>query len=186
MKRIFYVLCIAFIVVFSCSKDNSSDEEVVNDDVTDSIENSIIGGFVYSNNIELTFLNQEGEDLLNDSTNGYLSYPQLYYLVDGEVVKAQKYDPQIGSETGTYLITETDPYILRCFLYEGKENVLSDEDGIITGTSTNYLGFNGEITDTIKTQWKYIEDNGSFYWTTAWIDGNELSNEDGDSFTVVK
>lgn len=180
MKTILYLLFVVLILALGCSKDNSDN----NEDSTEVIYGEY--SYVYSNIIKLIFKNQEGEDLLNDSTENYLSEPQLYYLVDGVITKPQDYDPQISSETGTHLITESDPYELKCSLYPGRDSILSDNDGIQTGISINYLGFSGEITDTIKTQWRYNENTGSYSWRTAWINGEELSIDDGNTFTIIK
>ncbi len=171
MKKNISLLYI-IITLISCNKENNDSDE----------SNS---SSFFSNSIDLIFKNQDGEDLLNDSTDNYLSEPQLYFFINGEKIKAQDYDPQIGSETGTYLITESDPYELRCFLYDGQENVLHDSDGIQTGINTNYLEFNGEINDTITTQWEHVDDNGSFYITKVWING-ELRTEVGDVFIIEK
>lgn len=169
MAKFCYLMFMIFVSI-SCSNEQDDSET----------ESTLI-----SNSINLIFKNEKGDDLLNDSVNGYLSDPQLYYLIDGERIKAQEYDPQIGSETGTLLITESDPYELRCFLYDGTENVLSDSAGIQTGINTNYLELNGEITDTITIQWEFIEKNGTFSIMKVWIN-SELQTETGDTFSIIK
>ncbi len=159
-----------FCLLFSCSKDSNED-------------NNEESSFYLNSDVNLSLVNENGEDLLNSTTEGYFSDIQLYYVVDGEKIKAQEYDSQCGGENGTLLITETTPYKLRCFTYDYYESISDDSGEIFTGTSIALLELSSEITDTITTEW---ETNLVDYFTVTkvWYNG-ELKSID-ESFTIIK
>lgn len=166
MKNLIRVVSLSLLII-SCS---SNDDEV-NQSVID------VG-------IDFSLLNQEGEDMLNSETANYFSEMQLYYLINGEKIKVQDYNPQIGDHNGTMLITESSPYRLRCFTYCcGYEGITSDEDGIKRGVSIAYLELNKEVTDTIKTEWE-LKEGKYFVNRKVWYNGELKSVE--EPFTVIK
>lgn len=135
--------------------------------------------------VDIHFLNEQNEDLLSTNTPDHYNYDniKLYYLVEGEVVLTSDYDPQLGN--AMMLITETNPYYLRCFTYANEnDGIISDSNGVVTGISYTYLKLNNEDTDTIKTEWQSV--NGkSFVNTKVWYNG-EFHLLDGKPFRVTK
>lgn len=167
-KLIFFTISI---LIMSCSKDQNLEVNNFNLDVS----------------VDFSILNSNGEDLLNPKTLGYFPFAgmQLYYEIDGIRIAVQDFDPQAGGNNGIMLINETVPYRLRCFPYShGDEGLVKDENGIKTGISIAYLKLNGEVTDTIKTEWESKEDK-YFINTKVWY--NDVLQESAHKvFSVVK
>ncbi|MGV8945106.1 MAG: hypothetical protein ACOH1N_01635 [Lutibacter sp.] len=149
MKKIIFLTI--SILIMSCSNDHTSEQNE----------------FVITSDVNFNILSQNGADLLNSATTDYFSTDnmQLYYLIGGEKIKVQDFDPQIGGKNGIMLGTETTPYFLRCFTYShGDEGLIKEENGIKTGIAIAYLELNGEVTDTIKTEWESKE--GKYFRNT--------------------
>jgi len=167
-KLIFFTISI---LIISCSDNGISEENNVYVNV----------------GVDFSILNSNGEDLLNSATLGYFPFAgmQLYYEINGKKIAVQDFDPQVGGNNGIMLITETVPYRLRCFTYNhGDEGLVKNENGIKTGISIAYLELNGEVTDTIKTEWESKEDK-YFINTKVWY--NDVLQESADKvFSVVK
>lgn len=141
--------------------------------------------FAYSINVDFKVLNQEGKDLLNPETEGFFEENslQLYYLINDNLVLAQEYDPLIGSDNGIMLISETTPYRLRIFSNPNTSEYISEENGIKYGQNITYLKFSEEDTDTIVTEWEYMEDHYLGY-SKLWYNGVE--HNPGEVFTIIK
>ena len=140
---------------------------------------------VYSIAVDISFLNNQGQDLLNSNTPDYYNYKnfELYYLVKDEIVSVADYDSLLIN--GMMLVTESNPYYLRCFTYANEnDGVISESDGVITGISYTYLKLNDTETDTIKTEWESIK-NKSFVNTKVWYNG-VLYIPDGKPIDIIK
>lgn len=140
---------------------------------------------VYSIAVDISFLNNQGQDLLNSNTPDYYNYEdfELYYLVKDEIVSVADYDSLLIN--GMMLVTESDPYYLRSFTYANEnDGVISESDGVITGISYTYLKLNDTETDTIKTEWESIK-NKSFVNTKVWYNG-ALYIPDGKPIDIIK
>ena len=166
MNKIFILLLSC--IVFSCDSNTP--------------ENGYDCCTVVDLDIDFSFTNEKGEDLLNPETDGYYSLDsiQLYYLINNEKVKVQDYDLQMGGNNGLLLITEMNPYALRCFTSGSAfEEIRNSEEKELNGQSINYLELNSETTDTIRTEWEYGE--GYFVVTKVWF--NDMECEiDGYNF----
>lgn len=150
-------------------------------------DDSRTNNFILNSAIEFRILTPDGDDLLNSETSGHFSLQdmQLYYLINGEKTKVQDLDPQIGGNNGIMLITEGATYSLRCFTYSNRDEWLTHEkDGVKTGRSVAYLELNGEVTDTIKTEWESKE-NKYFVIKKVWYN-NELHEPAEEIFSVIK
>jgi hypothetical protein len=137
-----------------------------------SKEKTTLNGAVVNTKAEFSILNEDGDDLLNPATKGYLPFTKfkLYYLINGQKIAAQDFDSQIGGTNGMMLITEKQPYTLRCFTYcHGDEGLISEIEGIKRGIAIAYLEINDQITDTIKTEW--IHKPGYFVNEKLWYNG---------------
>ncbi len=169
MKLLYFALII--MCFSSCTKKDNTDQ----DDTTSNFYKDV--------DVNLSIINETGDDLLNPATDSYFSDIQLYYVIDGIKVKAQDYDSQIGGENGILLINETTPYKLRCFTCDNDDDASSDSGGIKTGTHIALLQLNDEITDTITTEWETNVDE-YFTVTKVWYNGDLKSIN--ESFTITK
>jgi hypothetical protein len=165
-----FILIAVIILNMSCSKDEESSKNVV-----------------VSVGVEFYILNQTGDDLLNSATHGYFSYDKikLYYLINGEKVAVQDFDPQVGGNNGLMLNSEKKPYTLKCITYNHGENgLISDIDGVKTGIAIAFLELSEGITDTIKTEWESKE--GKYFVNKKiWYNG-ELHEPVDSAFEVRK
>jgi len=168
MKYLYIILTILFA---SCSKNDSTQQNLVNMNISVAVD--------------ISFINNQNEDLLNCNTLGCYNYEnfELSYLVDGNIVSVYDYDPQLNN--GMMLIKETNPYVLRCFTYSNEnDGIVSDTNGIVTGISFAYLKLNDEEIDTLKTEWVFIK-NKSFINTKVWYN-DDLYPLDGKPINVIK
>jgi len=142
MKTLITILFL--LIIFSCS--DNDDEPVC--------------CFVLNNGVKFNILNQQGEDLLNDSTPEYFPVEEmtLYYLINDEKIEAQHMLGGLEND-GIGLSTDSNPYYLSCLsnIYDG-DLTIDEETGIGTGISITYLQLNNQVTDTIKTEWESKED----------------------------
>ncbi|WP_081208916.1 hypothetical protein [Salegentibacter sediminis] len=165
----FMMLLFLLLVTAGLSTGCSKGDEVTNEEEANA---------VVATGLDLVFLNEDGEDLLNPSTKNHLSRDKmaLYYLVDGKKVVASEFDPDIGRHQGIMLIDETEPYSLRIFTARNLKDVNSEKEGEKRGTSISYLELGNGITDTIKTEWK--AKTGLFVNLKVWYNGEELENRE--------
>lgn len=142
---------ITIVIAFSCSKEKS------------------IRGFVLETNVDFNVLNETGEDLLNPATPGYFPFEdmKLFYLINNERVEV--FDPYMDLPSNIMLITETSPFRLRCFTYDGEEGFTHEENGVKIGTAIAFLEFNEYDTDTIITEWASKENY--FVNKKVWYNG---------------
>ena len=147
MKKQIYLLFVLFLVIMFAS-------------CTEKVKPTPNPDYMnYGIAVDISFLNNQGQDLLNSNTPDYYNYKnfELYYLVKDEMVSAADYDSQLGN--GMMLVTESNPYYLRCFTYANEnDGVISESDGVVTGISYTYLKLNDSETDTMKTEWGSIKD----------------------------
>ena len=128
MKKQIYLLFVLFLVIMfaSCTEKvkPTPNPDYMNYDIA----------------VGISFLNNQGQDLLNSDTPDYFDYRNfdLYYLVNGEMVSVADYDSLLIN--GMMLVTESDPYYLRSFTYANEnDGVISESNGVVTGTSYTYL-----------------------------------------------
>lgn len=175
MKNILLLL----IVFFAACTDK--EEEVLK-----PCEGTIPSGINLDFAITCSYLNQNGEDLLNPSTQDFLSFDnmKLYYLIDGEMVEAQDSNSMVYNQSVLNLIKEVNPYVLMVFTYhQGTDGIISEEGGIKKGASTAYLILNEFDIDTIKTEWE----SGPSYFINTYISYNgQLPDNETKSFTIIK
>lgn len=165
MKFSIFVLILFAGFLTGCSED----DDVLNE----KEENAIV-----ETALDVSFLNEKGEDILNPNTENHLSREKmnLYYLVDEEKVLASNFEPDIGQHKGIMFIDETEPYSLRIFTARNLKDVTIEKEGEKRGTSISYLDLGNGITDTIKTKWKAKP--GLFVNLTVWYNGKELENKE--------
>jgi hypothetical protein len=160
MKKI--ILISVIILTISCSK--KIDEEQ--------------NGVVVSVDVDFHILNQNGDDLLNPATAGYLHVEnmKLYYLINGERIEV--YDTLMQYPRNIGLNTESTPYSLGIGTYEGEYGLISEVDGVKTGIAIALLEFSEGITDTIKTEWESKETKCRYFVNRkVWYNG-ELHSPD--------
>lgn len=173
-KILLAILCTSFV---ACSERSHNIEEVLlqeNNGAT--LECAII----------VRYLNQDGEDLLDPTTQDYYSFDnmKLYYLINGERVEARDSNPLAANQSMLRFIEETDPYSLMAFTYhEGDVDVISEDNGIKKGASTAYLVLNENDTDTIMSKW--VSGPGYFLNTEVWYNG-QLPDLESTTFIILK
>ncbi len=143
MIKIVYVLL--FLLIVGCKEDKEMEEPGPID-----CYNLRVG-------LQLSFLNQKGEDLLSSDTESYFPFEpmRLRHDINGRIQEV--YNPLLDSPRGISLTTKTSPYRLRVRTYGGKEGITSDQDGIQKGENIAYLQLNEQITDTLRTEWEASE-----------------------------
>jgi hypothetical protein len=176
MKNILFLLLI--VVFAACSE---KEEELLKPAIDSSI-NGVNLDFA----VTLSYLNRNGEDLLNPSTLNSLSFDsmKLYYLIDGVMVEARDSNPMAYDQSALRFIKEVNPHVLMAFTYHhGDEGLVSEENGIKKGVSTAYLVLNEQDTDTIQTEWE----SGPNYFTNMYVSYNgQLPDIESNCFTVIK
>lgn len=129
LARIFIAIPILFLLNWSC------------DDTT-------AFGFLISNDIFITVLNSEGEDILDPNHPSAIDLTQIrvYYELDG--VKTE-----INGGTQTYRLVDpsefSNHYRILLFLNTAENNSEMEDDSEVT---TTYIEWNPDRTDVIKSQ----------------------------------
>lgn len=173
MKKIIFMLIA--IAIMSCQKENRIDP--------------IEGGICFASGINLKFVNESGQDLLNPTLENSFDFNQmkLYYQRGDE--KVEVYDTLYDWPRNLNLYENAGSYFLRVGTNYFRDNVLSENDERIIGKSITLLEMNLDITDTIETEWVNDKNEGSFFLMKAWYNGEYLDfHSDGchSYCTIVK
>lgn len=151
------MLTVIFLIAafMSCSKDNVPQS------------GTYIGAVA-----EISFLNQNQEDLLDTLTPGSFAFDdmRLYYLKHDK--KVEVYDPHMDAPRSLRLIKATPNRLWIGFSTDTVEGVIGEKDGNKIGVSIAYLQLNDAVTDTIKTEWE--SHPGYFDITRVWYNGELL------------
>jgi hypothetical protein len=133
---------------------------------------------------EISFLNQNQEDLLDTLTPGSFAFDdmRLYYLKHDK--KVEVYDPHMDAPRSLRLIKATPNRLWIGFSTDTVEGVIGEKDGNKIGVSIAYLQLSDAVTDTIKTEWE--SQSGNFYITKVWYNGELLGQPGSTPFKVIK
>ncbi len=168
-KIVYFIFLVSFII--SCTKENT-DEEI----------NMISSGTDICSLIDISYLNTKGEDLLNPATDGYFSFEDMkLYYVKKNGDKEEVYHGNYDNPRNISLFNEIEPFKLRIFTDTDTDNMISEDDSIMTGQSINILELNENISDTIIAEWNYYKWCGSFDVIKFWYNGTLY--EKGDIVT---
>ena len=161
------IVLIIILLSMGCSKDNNEPS-----------------ASIVSVGVEFSILNKEGKDLLNPNTTNHYSIDsmKLYYLINDQIVEVL--DTNMQYPRNIMLITENNPYRIRCFTNDDENNgLISEKDEIKIGVSIAYLELNNTDIDTIKTEWE----SGDNYFINKKVWYNGVLQEHPDyTLTIIK
>lgn len=149
------LIIISMVFILGCSKDEPNNN-----------------GYVVSLDINISYINSDGNDLLNSSTINYYQFDSIkhFNVVNGAIVEV--FIPNQDCPRNLMYITETNPFLLRVFTNTDGIEVNSDE--IKIGESTSYLQLSSIDTDTITTEWRRT--NKSTTISKVWYNGVLVEN----------
>lgn len=149
------ILGMMAIFLSACKKDKDKPED---------------DSYVISCDLAISFVNANGDDLLDSSLAGSYSFEKmrLYYLINDSIVEV--YDTNMDVPRNMALITETAPVQLTVLTFSEPEGQPAPGE-IRTGTAIAYLQLDNLDTDTITTEWE--QGTNHFYNTKVWYNGVE-------------
>lgn len=151
-----------------------------------SNENAISDGPVYiSADVELSYVNAFGENLLAESTPNY--YPidgmKLSYLVNDEIVDARTTGIPRDGGSGVELREGNKLFV---FLNTNLSNVISENGNERVVENIAYLQLSANETDTIRSYATVLNDGQSFITTKVWYNNQLVRDEEAIEVIIVK
>lgn len=164
MNRI--LVLVTFLFFIGCSKDTPIEED------------QKMAGIVMGLQVEISYLNAQGQDLLDTNTPNALDFNEmkLFYLIDGQ--EEEVYNSLMAHPRNIMLV-DSDTARIRVFVNNYEGNITEETENLKTGRDTCYLELAENLRDTVVTVWegKRVEENGiaggSITVVKAWLNGEE-------------